>query len=261
MTPGPVVSMVTATGCPARRPGPGWVGRLFCGLLACLVAGGALADGRLLLAGTELRPEGERYAYLGAIMPLPGDNRLGKGWVQRYWVDAVRYSYEVSNPGLYGVDRQRIRGSVTGLEAAVGYMFQAGDLGVAGYVGVRHADTTLSPDDPGSRIRGAKLWPKFQLEVNKPLASRWRSENIASYVVGLDGYWLRSRLMHTTNVGHDAGPEVILVGDRDFRALKLGMTYGGLRPTPDLSVSFRGGIHLQEQATGPYVGVDLGLSF
>ncbi len=258
--------------CPAARMsvvlgrliwllGSGRVGRLLGGLLACLAASGASADGRLLLAGTELRPQGERYAYLGAILPLPGDNQLGRGWVQRYWVDAVRYSYEVSNPGLYGVDRQRIRGSVTGLEAAVGYMFQVGDLGVAGYAGVRHADTTLSPDDPGSRIRGAKLWPKFQLEVNKPLASRWRSENIASYVVGLDGYWLRSRLMHTTSVGHDAGPEVVLVGDRDFRALKLGMTYGGLRPTPDLAVSFRGGIHLQEEATGPYVGIDLGLNF
>lgn len=261
MMPAPAGSMAGMHGTAARRAAARPASRLIAGLLAGVLASGALADGRLLLAGTELRPEGERYAYLGAIMPLPGDNALGRGWVQRYWVDAVRYSYEVSNPALYGVDRQRIRGSVTGLEAAVGYMFQAGDLGVAGYAGVRHADTALSPDDPGSRIRGAKLWPKFQLEVNKPLASRWRSENIASYVVGLDGYWLRSRLMHTTHLGHDAGPELVVVGDRDFRALKLGMTYGGIRPTPDLSVSFRGGIHLQTEATGPYVGVDLGLNF
>ena len=261
MMPAPAGSISGMHGTAAPRAAARLASRLIAGLLAGVLASGALADGRLLLAGTELRPEGERYAYLGAIMPLPGDNALGRGWVQRYWVDAVRYSYEVSNPALYGVDRQRIRGSVTGLEAAVGYMFQAGDLGVAGYAGVRHADTTLSPDDPGSRIRGAKLWPKFQLEVNKPLASRWRSENIASYVVGLDGYWLRSRLMHTTHLGHDAGPELVLVGDRDFRALKLGMTYGGIRPTPDLSVSFRGGIHLQTEATGPYVGVDLGLNF
>ena len=48
----------------------------------------------------------------GVRFPLPGST-LGKGWVQRYWLDSYTYSY-ASGPG-------RIDADVWGVEAMLGY--------------------------------------------------------------------------------------------------------------------------------------------
>lgn len=243
----------------ARRP----IGRAIAlGLVfACSLARESAAEGNLLLAGVESRRSGENYAYLGALIPLGARGRLGQGWVQRYWIDGYRYSYDVSNPALYGVDPQRIRARGKGLEAALGYHFTRDGIAVAGYAGLRYADTEFSPDDPGSRVRGTKVWPKLQFEIAAPLGSRWESRNIASYTFGLEGYWLRTRLVTTIGDGYEVGPEVIALGDRDFKALKVGVALGGLRPTPDSSLGLRGGYHFQSESNAVYVGLDLAVKF
>lgn len=229
-------------------------------LLAC-IAPECLAEGKLFLAGTELRTNGERFAYAGALIPLPGDNRLGKGWVQRYWLDGNRYAYDVSNRGLYGVDSTRIEATAVSAEAALGYHVTRGDLRLAGYAGVRYTDTALSPDDPGSRVRGTKLWPKVQFELSAPISRKWESRNIAAWVFGLQGYWLRSRLVYRTNGGLELGPEVIAAGDQDYSALKAGFVVGALQPLPSVTLSLRAGYHFQKAANSPYVGLDLSIPF
>lgn len=236
--------------------------RRVAGCLLCLaVLPQAYAAERLIFAGAEKRRHGEHYAYLGALLPLPGANRLGDGWVQRYWVDTYRYAYDVSNPALYPVDPQTIRARARGVEAAVGYQFERGRWQVAGYAGLRHTETRFAPDDPGSRVRGSRLWPKFQFEIGTDLASRWRTDNIVAYTAGLDGYWLRSRLTRATASGYEIGPELVILGDRDFKALKAGVVVGGLRPTPDSRLALRLGYHLQSTSSSPYAGIDLSVAF
>lgn len=221
----------------------------------------SLAGDRLFLTGTELRGSGERYLYAGALIPLPGDNRLGSGWVQRYWLDGNRYGYDVANRSLYGVDSQRIQATALGMEAALGYHVTRGDLLVAGYAGLRHTNTDLSPDDPGSRVRGAKLWPKLQFELTTPVAARWESRNIAAWVFGLQGYWARSRLVYRTDAGLEVGPELVVAGDRDFKALKTGFVVGALQPLPSVTLSLRAGYHFQSAANSAYLGADLSIPF
>lgn len=221
----------------------------------------AHADGRLLLAGAEKRGRGEHYVYAGALLPLPGDNRLGQGWVARLWADSLRYGYEISNPALYGRDPQRIDGRGKGLELALGYHATRDRLAVAGYAGLRYADTRFTPDDPGSRVRGSEVWPKLQLDVAYDLSSRWRTQNIAAYTFGLEQYWVRTHLLYRSDDAFDVGPELVLLGDRDFRAAKVGVVLGGLKPTPDSTLALRAGRHLQTGAESFYVGLDFGLGF
>lgn len=228
---------------------------------AVFLAQTAQAEGRLFLAGLEKRRHGEHYAYVGALLPLPGDNRLGQGWVARLWADGNRYGYEVSNPALYGRDPQPIDARGRGLEAALGYHVTRGSLAVAGYAGLRHVDTRFTPDDPGSRVSGSQLWPKLQFELATDVTSRWRSRNIASYTFGLEHYWIRSHLMTTTGDGFELGPELVLMGDRDYRATKLGFVLGGLKPTADSSLALRVGRHFQQGAGSFYAGLDFALSF
>lgn len=234
-----------------------------CGTAAALLtqAGVGRADGNLLLAGAEKRGRGEHYAYAGALLPLPGNNRLGQGWVARVWADRVRYGYEVSNPQLYGRDPQRIDGRGQGLELALGYHETRDRLSVAGYAGLRYADTRFTPDDPGSRVRGSELWPKLQLDIAYELSPHWRSHNIGAYTFGLEQYWVRTHLLYRTADAFEIGPEIVLLGDRDFRAAKIGVVLGGLKPTPDSTLALRAGRHVQTGAGSFYVGLDFGLGF
>jgi hypothetical protein len=239
-----------------------------CAVVACGIAGALLAvstmvsaGGNLLLAGVEKRGRGEHYVYAGALLPLPGDHRLGQGWVARVWADSLRYGYEVSNPALYPRDPQRIDARGQGLELALGYHESRGGLSVAGYAGLRYADTRFTPDDPGSRVRGSELWPKLQLDVAYEFSPRWRTQNIAAYTFGLEQYWVRSHLLYRTQDAFDLGPELVLLGDRDFRAAKIGIVLGGLQPTPDSTLALRAGRHVQSGADSFYVGLDFGLGF
>ncbi|MFO1320186.1 MAG: cellulose biosynthesis protein BcsS [Burkholderiales bacterium] len=235
--------------------------RVVAALLSMAAATPSLADGRLFLAGSEIRQRGEHYAYVGALLPLPGDNRLGQGWVQRYWLDANRYGYDVSDPARYPVDPQRIRARSSGAEAAIGYHVTRGPLTVAGYAGLRYADVKFTPDDPGSRVRGANLWPKLQLDIATPVGSHWRAQHIAAWTFGLQSYWVRTRWLRATASGVDVGGELVVVGDRDYSALKAGLVVGALNPVPGATLGFRVGYHVQRAANSPYAGVELVVDF
>lgn len=234
-----------------------------CGVAAAMLmrAVPAPADGNLLLAGAEKRGQGEHYAYAGALLPLPGNNRLGQGWMARVWADSLRYGYEVSNPALYARDPQRIDARAQGLELALGHHETRGPLAVAGYAGLRYADTRFTPDDPGSRVRGSELWPKLQFDVAYEFSPNWRTQNIAAYTFGLEQYWVRTHLLYRTADAFDIGPELVLFGDRDFRAAKIGVVLGGLKPTPDSTLALRLGRHVQTGAGSFYIGIDFGLGF
>lgn len=232
--------------------------------LALMVgAAGVHAEGRLLLAGAELRNQGAYYTYLGTILPLPGNNQLGNGWVQRYWLDLFGYNYLK--------DDVRIDAHARGLEAAIGYQRspQWGSWGV--YVGLRYQNTSLSPFDPDSKIRGNQLLPKIQGEITVPFASTWQFSGIASYIPtatdlrtnlnamdtrSIDGYWLRARMLKTLANSHFIGPELIFQGDPNYNATKLGVVYGNITLASKLSMNLRGGYHWQSNHNSPYAGVE-----
>jgi hypothetical protein len=82
--------------------------RLKAALVATLLdmAGHAHSADSLWIITGDVYPQ-EYYAAVGALIPLPG-SVLGRGWVQRYWIDSYTYSY-ASGPS-------RIDASVWGAE-------------------------------------------------------------------------------------------------------------------------------------------------
>jgi opacity protein-like surface antigen len=229
-------------------------------LVALLLSGAAAARDVTVLTGAEVRRNDEYYAYLGALVPLRSADRLGAGWVQRYWVDGLRYGFDVSDPARFAADPQGIRARALGLEAALGYHLRDDRGGVAAYLGFRHQRSTLSPDVPDSRVRGSQWWPKAQVEVDARLTTTVHAYGIAAYTFGLDGYWSRLRVMHDLG-GIEVGPEAILQGDRDYRARKVGLVVTGLRLGGSATVGLRAGYHFQANANSPYAGVEFAMGF
>jgi hypothetical protein len=206
------------------------------------------ADNSIWIATGEATTE-DYYFGLGVIIPLPG-YMLGHGWVQRYWIDRYTYSYQ---SGVGQIDA-----GVWGAEGMLGYQASKSRLYGAAYIGLRYANTDLSPDDPGNEARGGQLRLRGQLEGTAEFSERWRGEGIAAYTFGLNGYWTRARLLRSLSESRFIGPELILQGDPTYNAQKIGIVYGGIKPFGNgISVNVHGGYRFQSGADAPYVGIEL----
>ena len=154
-------------------------------LLCLLLATGtqAGADGKLALAGAEYGGD-NAYYYAGLLVPFTGSD-LGNGFVQRYWVDWLRYEYDDGN--------QTVTAKAPGAAVALGYSrsVEPGSIGV--YAGPVYRNTSLSPDDRDSDVRGGQWGMNLSLQGERKLDERWRANGIASYTTGTASYWTRGR--------------------------------------------------------------------
>ncbi|OOG28113.1 hypothetical protein B1C78_02005 [Thioalkalivibrio denitrificans] len=212
-----------------------------------LAASAASAQERLWLAGTELAP-GSSYSYAGLLMPAFGGH-LGEGFIQRYWVDYLTYRYDS--------DGRRIEAEGLGAEAALGYVTPVGSGQLSTTMGILYRDTTLSPDDPDSAARGAQWRLRAQVEYNQPVSESAELGLLGSYVFGQRGYWTRARLGMDVGPGLRAGPELILQGDPDYRAVQYGAFLAGLQLSSTVQAGIRAGIREQrDESRRGYVGVE-----
>ena len=115
----------------------------------------------------------------------------------------------------------------------------------------------MSPPDPGNGASGDQLYLKGQLEGEVGLSQNWRTNGIAAYTFGQNGYWLRARLLRNLKGPKFIGPEVIVQGDPTYNAEKLGVVYGGLEPFTGVFVNVKGGYRFQSGADSPYIGVEV----
>ena len=114
----------------------------------------ARGDGKLALAGAEYGGD-NGYYYAGLLAPLPGSD-LGNGFVQRYWVDWLRYEYDNGN--------RTITAKAPGAAAALGYARSTGQGSFSVYAGPVYRHTELSPDDRNSDVRGAQWGMNLSLQ-------------------------------------------------------------------------------------------------
>ena len=215
------------------------------GLVPLLVIPGQAQADSIWLTGAEAA-RSSQYLYLGTVLPL-GQHKLGQGWVQRYWVDAIRYEYESGS--------QTIRARGAGLEAAIGYQFPRPDGWFSIYGGARWNNTNLSPDDPSNDSRGTHLRPKLQIEGDSALAGVWRINGVASYIFDQKAYWGRLRLAHKP--GDIAwGMEAVRQGDPSYNASQIGVFTDGWRAGETLRMGFKAGVRRSEGENSPYAGVE-----
>jgi hypothetical protein len=206
---------------------------------------------RLLLAGGEVA-DAAYYSYLGTVLPL-GERSDGRGWMQRYWLDAFGYEYDGA-PG-------RVQADAYGLEAALGYggSNQRGWWGA--WLGLRYTDTDLDPDDPGASARGSQLGGKLQLEAEGKLAESWRLGGLASWSNEQNGYWARARLMHAATPVHSFGVEAVASGNDEADATAAGLVAAFQPAQSRWSMTLKAGYRFQDEDDGPYGGVELGYRF
>jgi hypothetical protein len=212
----------------------------------------ARAADRLLLVGGEIA-DAAYYGYAGAVLPL-GAREQGRGWFQRYWLDAFGYEYD-GGPG-------RVQADAYGLEAALGYggSDARGWWGVS--IGLRYTDTSLEPDDVAASARGSQLGGKLQVEAEGEVADEWRVGAIASYSNEQDGYWLRTRLAHGPSSVRAVGLEAIANGNDEADAVAIG-GFTTFQPgdTHTWTIGLKAGFRFQDDADGAYAGIELGRAF
>lgn len=224
---------------------------------AAVVAGAfaapaAGAQERLVLFGGEIA-DAAYYSYVGTVLPF-GERHDGRGWFQRYWVDAFGYEYD-GGPG-------RVQADAYGLEAAIGYGGSSERGWWSTSLGLRYTDTSLDPDDPGASARGSQLGGKFQLEGETGLAEAWRLGAAASYSNEQNGYWARARLMHGASDARRLGVEAVATGNDEADATAVGLVTS-FRPGAGSkwTVALKAGYRFQDDADGAYGGVEFGRGF
>ncbi|MDP1928411.1 MAG: cellulose biosynthesis protein BcsS [Thiobacillus sp.] len=213
----------------------------------------AWAQGGVILTGVEGSRD-TQSAYLGGVMPLPGQ-RLGQGFVQRYWLDYVGYSYEKQ-------PFQTIDSAVTAVEAALGYQYSKANSWWAGYLGAHYANTRLSPNDPDNDSQGKQLRARLQVEGETDVAAGWRGNGIVSYLVGDFNYWARLRVQTTLANQLHIGPELIVQGDSYYDAYKLGLFVGNIPLGETSALTLGGGVsQSSNEAASLYLGAEFYIPF
>lgn len=222
------------------------------GLLG-LVAWPAQAQERIALAGVEAGRD-NRYAYFGTLLPVPGQ-RLGQGFVQRYWLDYIAYRYEKAS-------QQDIDARVAGVEAALGYQRSDAAGWWGGYLGARYAGTRLSPGDADNDGEGRRVRAKLQFEGEIQATAGWRINGIVSHLVGDDNYWLRLRAQTVLGNAWHIGPEMVAQGDSTYRLYKLGAFLGNIRLGADSALTLKAGASKPENDPASlYAGAEFYIPF
>lgn len=221
--------------------------------LALVSAAPVWAQEKVALAGAEVSRDSQ-YAYLGILSPLPGQ-QLGKGFVQRYWLDYIAYQYDKT-------PLQTIEARIAGGEAALGYQQSDARSWWGVYLGARYANTRLSPDDLENHDRNGRLRAKLQLEGETEVGAGWRINGIASHLVGDANYWARLRLQIMLGDQLRVGPEVIVQGDSNYSAYKVGAFVGNIRLGASTALTLKAGMSKPEDAPASlYAGAEFYIPF
>ncbi len=145
---------------------------------------------------------------------------------------------------------------------ALGYSrsAEAGSIGV--YAGPVYRNTSLSPDDRDSDVRGGQWGVNLSLQGERKLDERWRANGIASYTTGTASYWTRARLTRKIDSHHEIGMEAIAHGNDDYTAWQAGLVMLGFQPAPHTSLGFKAGTRKTsgEDFSG-YLGIELARDF
>jgi hypothetical protein len=222
------------------------------GIAGATTVPSASAADRLVLFGAEVA-EAAYYTYAGTVLPL-GARENGRGWFQRYWVDAYGYEYD-GGPG-------RVQADAYGLEGALGYggSDEHGWWSVS--LGLRHTDTSLEPDDKAASARGSQLGGKFQVEAERRVADAWRLGAMASYSNEQNAYWARARLMHGASASRAFGVEAVANGNDEADSTAFGFaTTFQPGASQRWTVGLKAGYRFQDDADGVYGGIEFGYGF
>lgn len=203
------------------------------------------------LTGVEMAEQGSAYAFAGAIVPFGKDAALGQGWVQRYWLDWVKYRFES--------EAEQVQARAPGFSASLGYQNSDGAGSWAVYAGAGYRDTGLTPDRLNARVRDAQSALLLLAETDRRFAETWRFTGAVQYSAGPDSYWSRIKLLRkSSSAAFWSGVEIVFQGDPDYKAYKLGFVLDEMPVTSRASLNFKlGALKTRGLRTDAYAGIEL----
>lgn len=198
------------------------------------------------LGGGETVFDGE-YAQMTALFPFSGS--LGSGFVHRYSVSYIGYTYPV------GEDTVEAEGwSAT---AALGYQIPVtnGWLGFA--AGAAYRNTEFTPPQPDNPQDGSQVVAQLDVDAGRIQDNRWLYATSISYTPRFRAYWGRARVLHRTGDGSFLGPEFVAHGDRDYDAQQLGLALQLNRVMGPLDLVLKAGAkRIRDGDSGAYAGIE-----
>lgn len=207
-------------------------------------AAGSEAASLLFFSGTDLWRNG---AFLdGGLLWSPGGLDSG-GFTFKMLLDGGRYSY-VSD-GL----QQTIDGTKLSAAALPGWRLTRDALTVTVFVGPVAQNYRLTPNDPGSRLRGFYLGGQTEADVwYQPNAFTMASFNAAVSSIGPTGY-VRGAIGFRLFGSAFVGPEVGQFWCADFEQMEFGAHVTALRLGPIEWSAGSGWALSSDQRSGPYL--------
>jgi hypothetical protein len=202
------------------------------------------------LTGLELAEPGNAYAFAGAITSLDADAALGQGWVQRYWLDWVKYHFDSEG--------EEVRVRAPGFSASLGYQRSDSSGFWAAYAGAGYRNTHLTPDRPNAKVRGGQSALLLLGEMDRRFAGEWRFAGAVQLAAGPDRYWTRAKLLNKSSTATFwRGMEIVFQGDPDYKAYKLGFVLDELPVSGRVTANFKlGAIKTKGLKTGAYAGIE-----
>lgn len=207
---------------------------------------------RLFITGVDTTSESSNYAFMGALLPLP-DNSLAHGFVIHLWTDYLEYSYD-SWPSRISAKANSISVALAYHDSGDGYWWNA-------KAGASHANTRLTPDDPGNNSRGAVNDLKLGLAGEYNINPDYKINGILDYGVDRESYWSRLRILGRLHENMFTGPEVIYMGDPSYDIQQFGWAIEGIPVFEQSSIGIKGGIRKDDGSTSRYIGIDLVVFF
>lgn len=218
-------------------------------LLGMSANSSAAEPSTLLLGGAEFST-GVSYYYLGQVAPL-SEGSASNGFVRKLWLDWSKYRYDGAGGQTYNV-------SAPGAAVSLGYRRASSNNWWATYAGLVYRNSSISPVDLTSTVRGGMVRPQFQLEGEQMLGQKWKVAGIGNYIEGQRAYWVRGRVLRDILSDQQIGLEVITQGDPTYSANQFGVVLAGLKAGNALNVGLKLGVRrVTNLSSRPYFGIEL----
>ncbi len=163
------------------------------------------------------------YGVQGLIYtPLSGLGETGP--IARLWMESSYFDYQTS-VRLYrdvGMD-VTIHALGTGGSVEAGYQIAGDTYRLAGFLGAVYRDYVLTPVDERSDLNGSTVGVKVVAEGHAYPFDGWGAGGYASYITGVDEYWVQIRPGYRWTSGLAIGIDAALWGGEDYRYARAGL--------------------------------------
>lgn len=228
---------------------------LVSGIFAVNCDSAETAYGLEMYSGWHTDTEGQEFGYLGT-----GIDRIISEHLALTAKVFSSYSYY-----KYDSDAGTVRAKAPGLKFLIGTKyFNVGEYFIVSG-GLDYRDTSLSPDDEDSPVRGAKTGAILEILYNKDLSKMYVAGLMGSYSTIGDSLWGRGQFKYLLPAFSEditdrkvfIGMEIIGEGNSDYSAFRMGPTIELQKIKQKFSVLLSGGYkHTNSISSSGYFGID-----